>query len=235
MTFRAPDPAGHRSLFSQWPSASPDTRPEIAWERGQPFGALVRVTHRQAKMWPGFVTIARSRLVLKGSQPAYKAPSLAFEDFYSAEYATVVGLAYALSGSRSGAEDLAQEAFLAAHRNWQRIGRYDQPGAWVRRVVANLSVSAVRRRVAEAKAVARVAAFAERAVVPDLAAGDPEFWAAVRSLPRRQAQVVALFYLEDRAIADVAAILDMSPGTVKRHLHDGRRKLARRLQEEDAQ
>ena len=65
--------------------------------------------------------------------------------------------------------------------------------------------------------------------------GEPEFWAAVRSLPRRQAQVVALFYLEDRAIADVAAILDMSPGTVKRHLHDGRRKLARRLQEEDAQ
>jgi RNA polymerase sigma-70 factor (ECF subfamily) len=182
-----------------------------------------------------FVTIARSRLVLERPQPASDDPPLAFEDFYRDEYAAVVGLALALSGSRSGADDLAQEAFLAAHRNWQRIGWYDQPGAWVRRVVANLSVSAVRRRVAEAKALARVAAFGERTVVPDLAAGDPEFWAAVRSLPRRQAQVVALFYLEDRAIADVAAILDMSPGTVKRHLHDGRRTLAHRLQEEDAE
>ncbi len=173
--------------------------------------------------------------MLERSQSASDEPALAFEDFYAEEYAAVVGLAYALCGSRSGAEDLAQEAFLASHRNWQRIGRYDQPGAWVRRVVANLSVSAVRRRVAEAKALARLAAFGERTEVPDLAAGDPEFWAAVRSLPRRQAQVVALFYLEDRAVADVAVILDMSPGTVKRHLHDGRRALARRLREEDAE
>ena len=80
-----------------------------------------------------------------------------FDDFYLTEYAGVVGLAYALSGSRWAAEDLAQEAFLAAHRSWDRIARYDQPGAWVRRVVANLAVSAFRRRVAEAKALARVA------------------------------------------------------------------------------
>ena len=173
--------------------------------------------------------------MLERSHPASKEPTLAFEDFYSEEYAAVVGLAYALSGSRTGAEDLAQEAFLAAHRNWQQIGRYDRPGAWVRRVVANLSVSAVRRRVAEAKALARVAAFGERMEVPDLGAGDPEFWAAVRALPRRQAQVVALFYLEDRAIAEVAAILDMSPGTVKRHLHNGRGTLARRLLEEEVE
>jgi len=41
--------------------------------------------------------------------------------------------------------------------------------------------------------------------------------------------VVALYYLEDRAIADIADILDMAQGTVKKHLHDGRRALARRL------
>jgi RNA polymerase sigma-70 factor (ECF subfamily) len=178
------------------------------------------------------VTISGSELVLERPYAMSGEPSLAFEDFYAKEYAAVVGLAYALSGSRAGAEDLAQEAFLAAHRNWQRVGAYDQPGAWVRRVVANLSVSAIRRKVAETKALAR-AALGERTVVPDLAAGDPEFWSAVRALPRRQAQVVALFYLEDRAIADVAAILEMAPGTVKRHLHDGRRALARRLAEED--
>jgi DNA-directed RNA polymerase specialized sigma24 family protein len=69
----------------------------------------------------------------------------------------VVGLAYALSGSRWGAEDLAQDAFLAAHRDWERIGSYEHPGAWVRRVVANLSVSMFRRRATEARALARVA------------------------------------------------------------------------------
>jgi RNA polymerase sigma factor (sigma-70 family) len=140
----------------------------------------------------------------------------------------VVGLAYALSGSRYGAEDLAQEAFFAAHRNWERIAGYEQPGAWVRRVVANLSVSMFRRRVAEAKAMAR-SALGERAEVPDLGSGDPEFWGAVRALPRRQAQVIALFYLDDRPIAEVADILEMSPGTVKRHLYNGRQTLAHRL------
>lgn len=155
-------------------------------------------------------------------------PPERFEDFYVKEYSAVVGLAYALSGSRSGAEDLAQEAFLAAYSNWDRIAGYEQPGAWVRRVVANRSVSYFRRRRAEAKALAR-AALGYRPELPDLGTSDPDFWNAVRSLPRRQSQVVALFYLEDLPIADVADTLDMSPGTVKRHLHNGRLALTRRL------
>ena len=169
--------------------------------------------------------------MLERSHPATQGASHAFEDFYAQEYAAVVGLAYALSGSRSGAEDLAQEAFFAAHRNWDRIRGYDQPGAWVRRVVANKSVSMFRRRAAEARALGR-AALGELTVLPDLGAADPDFWNAVRALSRRQAQVIALFYLEDRPIAEIADILGMAPGTVKRHLYDGRRGLARRLREE---
>lgn len=163
--------------------------------------------------------------------PPVEAAPERFEDFYMREYFAVVGLAYALSGSRWVAEDLAQEAFIAAHRDWERVSRYDRPGAWVRRVVANLSVSAFRRRVAEAKALARIAS--GQTPMPDLAAGDPEFWAAIRALPRRQAQVVALHYLEDRSIAEIAEILDVTHGTVKRQLHDGRRSLARRLSSEE--
>ena len=151
-----------------------------------------------------------------------------FDDFYLTEYAGVVGLAYTLSGSRWAAEDLAQQAFLAAYRSWDRIARYDQPGAWVRRVVANLAVSAFRRRAAEARALARLVSHQGRNL-PEVSPDDADFWRAVRSLPRRQAQVVALYYLEDRAIADIAEILDMAQGTVKKHLHDGRRALARRL------
>ena len=170
--------------------------------------------------------------MLRRTDPLIRRAPEAFEAFYDREYLAVVGLAYALSGSRWGAEDLAQEAFMAAHRDWARIGAYDNPGAWVRRVVANLSVSAFRRRVAETKALARIALGREEPL-PDLAAGDPEFWAAIRALPRRQAQVVALHYLEDRSVAEVAEILDVTPGTVKRHLHDGRSALARRLGSED--
>ena len=170
--------------------------------------------------------------MLERSDPVIRSAPELFEDFYIREYLAVVGLAYALSGSRWGAEDIAQEAFLAAHREWDRIGRYDKPGAWVRRVVANLSVSSLRRRAAEAKALARLP-FGHRDPLPDLAEGDTEFWAAIRSLPRRQAQVVALFYLEDRSVAEIAEILDVTLGTVKRHLHDGRQALARRLRSDE--
>lgn len=149
------------------------------------------------------------------------------DDLYRREYRSVVALAYGLSGSRSGAEELAQEAFLEAHRAWDRIAAYDDPAAWVRRVVVNRSVSQVRRRVAEAKALTRVMGRRELPAVLD--EPDAEFWRAVRRLPRRQAQAVALHYLDDLSVADVAAVLEISPDTVKVHLHRGRQALAASL------
>ena len=53
-----------------------------------------------------------------------------FESFYRSEYRSVVGLAYALSGSRIAAEDITQDAFLAAHKEWDRVAAYDRPEAW---------------------------------------------------------------------------------------------------------
>jgi RNA polymerase sigma factor (sigma-70 family) len=149
------------------------------------------------------------------------------DELYRREYRSVVALAYGLSGSRSAAEELAQEAFLEAHRAWDRIAGYDEPIAWVRRVVANRSVSQVRRRVAEARALTRVAG--RRQLPTELPQLDAEFWKAVRKLPHRQAQAIALHYLDDLSVADVATVLEISPDTVKVHLHRGRRALAAAL------
>jgi RNA polymerase sigma-70 factor (ECF subfamily) len=181
-----------------------------------------------AAAWQG----ARSRLVEEVPGPRILGSRESFEEFYASEYPAVVGLAYALSGNRWVAEDLAQEAFLAAHRSWHRIATYERPGAWVRRVVANLSVSIFRRRLAEAKALASLA-LGQSSALADLSAEDVEFWRAVRQLPRRQAQVVALHYLEDRPVGEIADVLGIATGTVKKHLHDGRRTLARRLELEE--
>ena len=150
-----------------------------------------------------------------------------FEQFYEREYHRVVGFAYALAGSWEAAEDAAQEAFLRAHGDWERIGRYDQPGAWVRRVAANLAVSSFRRRLAEARALVRLAA--RREPDPPLDAAVLDFWGAVRTLPSRQRQAVALFYLEDWPVAEIARFLGCTQPTVRGHLHRGRAALARRL------
>jgi len=153
-----------------------------------------------------------------------------FDRFYEREFRSVVGLAYALSGSRAASEDLAQEAFIAAHRNWDRVGVYDKPEAWVRRVVSNLSVSTFRKRATELKALTRLAGFrTESSVLPELPLEAEEFWSNVRKLPKRQAQAIALHYLEDRPIVEIAEILECAPNTVKVHLHNGRKRLANRL------
>jgi RNA polymerase sigma factor (sigma-70 family) len=154
-----------------------------------------------------------------------------FEDFYLREYRSVVALAFVLSGNGAIAEDLAQDAFLAAHRAWDRVSSLDRPGAWVRRAVANRSVSIYRRQIAEARVLVQLAS-RERLRVAELPAAEAEFWDAVRALPRRQRQAIALFYLEDLPVADIADVLGMAQGTVKKHLSDGRGRLAKSLGEE---
>jgi RNA polymerase sigma-70 factor (sigma-E family) len=178
---------------------------------------------------------ARSGLVDVRSTSDASAAVEDFDAFYAREYPVILTLAFVLSGSRWAAEDLAQEAFLDAYREWGRIGDYERPGAWVRRAVMNKSVSAFRRRLLEAKSLARIAR-RQTPTVSEMPAQSADFWQAVRSLPRRQAQVIALHYIEDLSVAEVAAILGTAEGTVKKHLHDGRRTLAPRLldgQEED--
>jgi len=153
-----------------------------------------------------------------------------FEAFYEREFRSVVGLAYALSGSTSGSEDLAQDAFIAAHKNWDKVSSYDKPEAWVRRVVSNMAVSRFRRGITEAKAITKLAGFrTEVASLPDLPDEAEQFWSSVRKLPKRQAQTLALHYLEDKPVAEIADILACSTNTVKVHLHKGRKSLAARL------
>ena len=153
-----------------------------------------------------WLSAGRGDPVPKSSDATALGPSEPFEEFYEREFLAVVGLAYALSGNRSGAEDLAQEAFLVAHRDWDRVGTYDRSDVWVRRVVSNLAVSVFRRRAVEAKTLARMA-LGYTPALPELSADDPEFWRTVRSLPRRQAQVIALHYLEDLPVIEVKEVV----------------------------
>jgi RNA polymerase sigma factor (sigma-70 family) len=147
-----------------------------------------------------------------------------FEEFCREEYRAVVGLAFVLTGSWAAAEDLAQDAFLAAFRRWDRLRVYNRPAAWVRRVVVNRSVSRRRRLASEARALTRLGT--RPAVVPEIPDVDDEVWAAVRRLPRRQAQVFVLTYVDDLRLDQVAEVLDIREGTAKTHLQRARGALA---------
>ena len=65
--------------------------------------------------------------------------------------------------------------------------------------------------------------------IAELQEPDLEFWAAVRALPTRQRQMVALYYLGDCSVGEIALTLDCAEGTVRATLHKGRQGLAKRL------
>src|SRR5262245_17582911 len=157
-----------------------------------------------------------------------------FEAFFARELGSLEAIAYGLTGRRSLAEELAQEAMLAVYRRWDTVCAYDDPAAFARRVVANKAVSAFRRLAAEARALNRVRQRREPAGTV-LGESDEALWAAVRRLPARQAQAVALRYVGDLDAAAIAAVLGCTEGNVRVLLHRARQALASALgrREED--
>lgn len=151
-----------------------------------------------------------------------------FDSFFRREYPRMVAVAYAISGSRWAAEELAQEACLRAFKSWSSVSRYDKPGAWLRRVTINLSNSLLRRRLSEVKALQR-SLTGSAAVIDPHPEEEAEFWAQVAGLPRRQREAVVLHYVDDMSTVDIADVLGISESSVRTHLQRGRETLARKV------
>ena len=155
-----------------------------------------------------------------------------FSDFYRAEYRSVARLAYVLTGDHHAAEDLAQEAFVTAQKNWPKVCSYEAPEAWLRRVLVNRARSRFRRLGRERGAMNRVRSNERGDPPPGLEPEAIDLWREVRNLPRRQAQAIALTYLDGLKTAEVGEIIGCSAATVKTHLQRGKRTLAQRLGDE---
>jgi RNA polymerase sigma-70 factor (sigma-E family) len=153
----------------------------------------------------------------------------AFDAFARRERSGLVAFAWSLTGSLFAAEELTQDALAAAWAAWDRVGDFDKPGAWARKVVANRASTRRRSAGREVRALGRLGSGSAADQV-ELPRDDAELWDLVRSLPERQAQVVALHYVDDRSVAEIAELLGCTDGTVKTHLHRARLSLARALQ-----
>jgi RNA polymerase sigma-70 factor (ECF subfamily) len=150
----------------------------------------------------------------------------AFDDFYTDEYRRLVPVIAALLGDRAGAEDVVQEALVEAQRRWATVEEFDKPGAWVRRVALNRASNVRRRSGREHRALARLRVVRADPVSNQLP--DEALWALVRDLPDQQRRAVALHYIGDLSVVDVADVMECSEGTVKTHLSRARARLAER-------
>ena len=115
------------------------------------------------------------------------------------------------------AEELAQETLARVWLRWSRVRELDEPLAlaWTYRVAINLTNSWLRRRMAERRARARLAARATDAPVDPDPADAVAVRRAVAALPRRQRTALVLRYYADLPVAEVAALMGCAPGTVK--------------------
>lgn len=161
-------------------------------------------------------------------------PHSDFEGFFRREYPNLSALATIVSGDPAVGEDLAQEALTRAQRQWSKISGYDKPGAWARRVTLNLALSRRRRMSTELRTLTRLKSQPQRGSASSEQQvfrlhGDPEIWEAVAQLPPKQRAVIALHYLEDRSVADIADLLEISVSAATSNLHKARTALATSL------
>lgn len=135
-------------------------------------------------------------------------------ELYTAHYRGLVRLAVLLVQDTAVAEEVVQDAFVAIHRRWGRLRDTDKALSYIRQAVVNRSRSALRRRGTEQRHAATQRldiAYepdpARRLVVLD----------ALKTLPQRQREVIALRYYVDLDEATIATTLGISRGAVKSH------------------
>lgn len=157
-------------------------------------------------------------------------PGPAFEPWYESHWGRLVGALTLAVGSHATAEDVAADAFRKAFERWDDLTARGDPSAWLYTVAWNQVRSRHRRLVSESRALRRLQTRNEP-MVAGPAAPSPEVWAAVRRLPPRARQAVALRYIADLTESDIATVMGVSRGTVAWTLSDARRRLSDELHE----
>jgi RNA polymerase sigma-70 factor (sigma-E family) len=141
---------------------------------------------------------------------------------YTAHYRQLVRLAALLLRDVAMAEEVVQDAFVSMHSSWRRLRDQEKALAYLRRSVVNGSRSALRRRTVEEKyapAPMPDAASAEHSALGLLE--QQQLTAALRTLPRRQREVLVLRYYSDLSEAQIADAMGISRGAVKSHASRG--------------
>ena len=148
-----------------------------------------------------------------------------FEWVFRSTYPSVLRTTYLVLHDRGRAEEVTQDAFLKLCERWRSVLRIENPEAWVRRVAVRAAVrSAQKTRLRSAP----------------LPEDDPPSWddlpdvdlaRAVAALAPQQRAAVALHYLDDLPVEDVARHLGVTTSTVKQHLFRARARLATLLSE----
>jgi RNA polymerase sigma factor (sigma-70 family) len=150
-----------------------------------------------------------------------------YVEFFAAALPQAVAVARRITGDLAAAEDAAAEALARAYLRWAKLRSLPYRQAWVLRVAANEAIGTVRKQARRDRILRRQPPTPP--VETDRQARLPQVVDQIGRLPRRQREVVVLRFYADLSIDEVATALDISPGSVKSHLHRAVRTLRERF------
>jgi RNA polymerase sigma-70 factor (ECF subfamily) len=151
----------------------------------------------------------------------------AFAELYRRHFPAVYRVAYLVCHDPAAAEDIAQEAFLAAVRNLDRFERGRPVRPWLARIASNRAIDWLRARHRRAETPGDE--------LHEAAALDPEPADAalqlIARLPAEQRQVVALRFVLELTPGEISALLELPRGTVNSRLRRGLDALGAELED----
>jgi RNA polymerase sigma factor (sigma-70 family) len=148
-------------------------------------------------------------------------------------YLPLLRLAVVMLGSRDAAEDVVQDAFVALHQNWRSLRDPKTAEAYLRSAVLNRSRSWVRRQVTQRAVRPLMLVRTDQQSAEDTTMLRDEVGSLVRllrTLARRQREVLACRYVLELSIGETARLLQISEGAVKAHAHRGLQALQQRIE-----
>jgi RNA polymerase sigma factor (sigma-70 family) len=154
-----------------------------------------------------------------------------FNAFYDLYYPKLTRFLISYGGSSGGlAEDVAQDAMIAACEKWDNLLTYERPDAWLFKVAIRM-LRRAEGRIKEGSWPEDLASTDRRnsATADESAETRIYLVAAIRDLPRRQAEVIGLRFLRDCTLAETARILGLTEAAVSAHQRRGLERLRQQL------
>ncbi len=144
---------------------------------------------------------------------------MSFEEWYRRCRPRLIAALTVASGEFDVAVDAADESMVRALQHWERVQAMESPDGWAYRVGLNVVRRRMRRRAFERRLL-------NRSKTVDPPGLRTEVWEAVKALPRRQREAVALRYLLGFSEAEVARQMQVAVGTASATLAAARARLA---------
>ena len=184
----------------------------------------------QRSLARGVLTLRRPRSEAALVRAAQAGSEAAVEELFARHWGACHRAALLITGDRAAAEDIAQEAFLAALRALPRFDRRRPLRPWLHRIVVNRAIDHARARKVRGEVISD--AQLDIAAAPDEPPLDEQLLAGLAALDPEQRAVIVLRHLLEYTPGEIAELLELPRGTVNSRLRRGLDTLRERVGEE---